>query len=186
MVAPGEDPQNISHGAQAFFNRLVRVRIRPNGDGPYLIGLCRQLPRQHLARARLNEKLRLKIKPRGEAHIGVGGPGKAVDAAMFTPPVRIDGSIKTDIEAVIIGDDPPRPLKVGSGFNVLRRRVRPPIIDPFCGCGLVPSRLVRPRAASPPRAWTRAAEGRGRGAGHDDVMTLKLEQIKNKMIRCGE
>ena len=99
-----ETRQHAEHGAGdavVAFDGLVRVRCRPEGDRLRHVALHRELPLQQLGRVRLVEQLRLEIDARRKAHIGMVGPGEAVDATMLAAAIGIDRAIERQVRRSI-------------------------------------------------------------------------------------
>ena len=65
----------------------------------------------------LDHDLGLEVETRRETEILMRRPRITIDAAMFTPSIRIETHLEPDIRAIVLSDDAPR--RVG---KVFRRR----------------------------------------------------------------
>ena len=86
----------------------------------------------------LKNSLVSKSRPGRQAHVGVGGPGVAVDAAVLAAPVGIDRGREADVGAVVAADDHLGLLGADGGRRSAPARRRP-----------ASSRRRRPRAPGP-------------------------------------
>ena len=89
---------------QLTFNRLVAIGDNAQRQGGGAVGRPGQLLAQQRRCVMLGEQLALEIQPRRKSEMGVIGTGKAIDAAVFAAPVRVDRSIKGHVGRVVPGD----------------------------------------------------------------------------------
>ena len=75
---------------------------------------------QQLRRIRLGEQPAFEVHARREVVIGVGRPGKAINAAMLTAAIGIDRTVESQVGRTIAGQD---------GLGVLDRNRRSPRDD---------------------------------------------------------
>jgi hypothetical protein len=82
---------------QSALNRLVGVGVGPKGQCLGLIAGLAQFLFQQFGNVGLVDQLGLEIEAGGIAEIGVGRAGEAVNAAVLTPAVRVDGAVEADV-----------------------------------------------------------------------------------------
>ena len=115
MVEIGQHLQDAAHDLALLFNRLIGVGIGANGDDLGDIATRRQLRGQQARRIGAGDQLRFEIQPRRQAQIGMAGAGKAIDAAMFAAPIRVDRLLKTQIGRGVGRNHPARHLIADMG-----------------------------------------------------------------------
>ena len=72
----------------------------------------------------------LEIEPGGEAHIGVGRPGVAIEAAVLAAAIGVDRAVERDVGRLVAGDDRPGLLPGHLGRERLGRLVaRPAVVE---------------------------------------------------------
>jgi hypothetical protein len=80
-------------------------------------------------------------------------PREAIDAAVFTTPVRIDGRIEANIWRVIVSDDRTSLIRLYVGHQTRRCFLPiPPVIDTVYGSTVKSPGRIRERSA--PFAWS--------------------------------
>jgi hypothetical protein len=119
MVERLQHLQDFAHDAPFPLDRLVGVRIGADRDRARLVALLGQLPLQQPRRIRLGKQLRFEVEPRRHSHIGVCRPGEAVDAAVLTPAIGVDGAVEGDVGRVVARDDRARLLDLHLGLERL-------------------------------------------------------------------
>ena len=86
-------------------DRLIGIGVGAEGDRRRLVLGRRKLPLEQLGRALFGEQAGLEIEPGGETHVGVGGPGVAIEAAVLAAAVGIDRAVEGDVGRLVAGDD---------------------------------------------------------------------------------
>src|SRR5688500_2280762 len=104
----------------------------------------------------------------------MGRTGVAVDAAMFTALVGVDGPVETDVRTGVPRDAGPGVLGRQGGAQGRRLDIvrRPAVIEGLDGLRFEPPGSIRPR---PPSL---------RRFSHDGKDSSRIEQIKNIYIRA--
>ncbi len=130
MLELGQHFNHAPCDAVAAFNRLIGIGVGPQRNGGRYVALRRQFRAQQFRRVGLDEELALEIQPRRQAHVGVGRPGIAIDAAVFTAAIGIDGPVEGNIRRLIARDDRLGRLgeNLGAQFRNVGQRV-PTVID---------------------------------------------------------
>ena len=142
--------QTGAHDAMLLLDRLVGVRVRPDGNRRDPVGLRRQLPPQNLRRLGSRHQFGLEIQPRREPQIGMGRPREAIDAAMLAAPVRVDRPVERQIGRAVVGDQPPRPLLAHPGAQHRQLLLpRPAVIHRLAQMRLEPARVIAQRRPAP-------------------------------------
>src|SRR5690606_26068563 len=151
MVESLQSLQHLAHDPPLLLDGLIWVGVGANGDGARLVARLVQFTLKQSWRVGLGKKLRLKIKPGRHAHIGMGRPGKAIDAAMLTAPIWIDGPIERNVGRTVAGDDGAWlfHLHLGlEGRQILQRL--PAVIEDVAGGRLEAAGGIDARTPTPP------------------------------------
>mmetsp|Transcript_23493 Transcript_23493/g.41388 ORF Transcript_23493/g.41388 Transcript_23493/m.41388 type:complete len:385 (+) Transcript_23493:1620-2774(+) len=111
MATPLKHLQTATHDLVCPLYRLIRVRIGADGQRRHFVRSVRQFRFQHLWRIGPRHQPGFKIQPRRQPQIGVTGPGKAIDTAMFAPAIRIDRPVKGQIGRAVVADHAAGPFK---------------------------------------------------------------------------
>ncbi len=151
MAVALEHFEDATHDLALALDRLIGIGVGADGDGPRHIAGGGELAFQQLRRVGLCEQPGLEIDARREPEIGVGRPGKAIDAAVLAPPIGIDGAIERDVRRIIAGDDLAGAV---DGHRCLERRqlleVLPAVVEGDACERLVTAGGIRLRAAPAP------------------------------------
>src|SRR5262249_61037748 len=95
--------------------------------------------------------LGFEIEAGRQPHVGVGGAGEAVDAAVLAAAIGIDRAVERDVGRVVAGDDLARGVNRDRGLE--RRQVLeilPAVVETFARLRLVAAAGGRPGAPPPP------------------------------------
>jgi hypothetical protein len=115
------DFQHLARDPIALFDGLIGIGVGAHGDRRGLVAGLGQSLAQQVPGVGLGEQLRLEVQPRREIVIGVGGPGKAVDAAVFAAAIGVDRAVERDVGRFVEADDAAR-LLLGHGRPQLAGR----------------------------------------------------------------
>ena len=172
-----KSPQNLDHptgDAHRPLARLVDVGVAAQVDRSAAIGRLGQLLLQQPRRLRLEEQLGFEIQAGRQPHVGVGGPGVAIDAPMLAAAIGVDRAVEADVRAVVAADDRAGALRRQAGLELGRRivLVTPPVVE-----SLHRRRLESPdRLVCAPRLSGRARMERRRWASDDTNRPLRTKQ----------
>ena len=121
-AALGHDGKRVVAAVQQFnhtardpvlaLHRLVGVGGGADHNLARHITARHQLALQHLGQVGFGDDVGLEVQPRRQTQVAVGRPRVAIDAAVFTTPVRVQPIVEIDIGRVVAGD---------GAFGVLRR-----------------------------------------------------------------
>ena len=90
-VALGQRRDDAGHQPVSALGPLVGVGVRTHRDVLALPALTPQFSSQHLGHVDLDDDLGVEVAPGVELQVGVGAPGEAVDAAVGTAAIGVDG-----------------------------------------------------------------------------------------------
>ena len=175
MVRGFQHFEHLAHDAAFALDRLVRIGVGADRDGPRLIAGLGDLFFQEFRRIGLGEELGFEIEARRQADIAVRRPRETVDAAMLAAPIGVHGAVEGNVRRGIACDDAARHLGLNLGLETRQLVQRgPAVIEGRPRERLETPRRVQPRRATAPTLEADAQTGPSHHMlGHVDAVALR-------------